>query len=230
LAGALDRSGVFVSDPAKKFQAGTVQAKVGALVGEARVRVIGDLPWEFDFDGMQPGRAPQHWVRAGRPWEVREVDGGNVLVKLKRDSGLLRNELFMGPSTMTGYTIQADVRGGKQGRRLTDIGLINNGYTLDLQGNLQKLEVRSWPAERRMAQAIDFAWEPDTWYTMRMRVEITGDKGVIYGKVWPRGAEEPGEWTIRTEDPLPIPTGSAGLIGYSPADIYYDNIKVVVNE
>ena len=35
---------------------------------------------------------------------------------------------------------------------------------------------------------------------------------------------------IPVEDPHPIAGGSPGLIGYSPVDIYYDNIKVTVNE
>jgi len=53
---------------------------------------------------------------------------------------------------------------------------------------------------------------------------------VILGKVWPRGSDEPADWSIRVEDATPIPSGSPGLIGYSPADVYYDNVKVMVNE
>ena len=82
-----------------------------------------------------------------------------------------------------------------------------------------KLEVRSWPSERRMAQAVDFAWEPGIWYTMKMKVEVAEDKAVVMGKVWKRGEAEPTEWTIRVEDATPIPAGSPGLVGYSPADI-----------
>jgi hypothetical protein len=229
LDGKLDGSGGFQPAAGTQHQAGTLVAMVGELSGEARVRVIGDLPWEFDFDQMTAGKAPHFWIAAGRPWQIREVDGEMLLVKIRRDSGLLRNALYMGPSTLSNYTIQTDVRGATKGRRVTDLGLINNGYTLDLQGNLQKLEVRSWPSERRMAQAVDFAWEPETWYTMKMRVDVSQDKAVIYGKVWPRGSEEPSEWSIQVEDATPIRSGSPGLVGYSPADVYYDNIKVMVN-
>jgi hypothetical protein len=204
-------------------------AQAEGLSGQARVRVISDLPWTFDFDEWTGERAPGYWIAAGRPWQVREVDGNRVLVKILRDSGLLRNALYMGPPTMNNFTIQADVWGNKKGRRITDVGLIANGYTLDLQGNLQKLEVRSWPSERRMAQAVDFAWEQGIWYTMKMRVEVDDEKAVILGKVWKRDEEEPAEWSIRVEDATPIPSGSPGLVGYSPADIYYDNIKVTVN-
>jgi len=227
LQGKVDDSGNLVPDKAAAFQGGHIVAKVDGLTAQARVRVISDLPWTFDFEGWNGERAPGFWIAAGRPWQVREVDGNQVLVKIRRDSGLLRNALYMGPPTMTNYTIQADVWGNKKGRRITDLGLIANGYTLDLQGNLQKLEVRSWPSERRMAHAVDFAWETGIWYTMKMKVEVNEDRALILGKVWKRGETEPADWSIRVEDATPIPTGSPGLVAYSPADVYYDNIKVM---
>jgi hypothetical protein len=226
LQGKVDGSGQLVPSKDAAFQGGSVVAKSGELTAQARVRVISDLPWSFDFEGWTGERAPNYWIAAGRPWQVREVDGNGVLVKIQRDSGLLRNALYMGPPTWSNYTIQSDVLGNKTGRRLTDIGLIANGYTLDLQGNLQKLEVRSWPSERRMAQVVDFAWEPGVWYTMKMKVEVDQAKAIVMGKVWKRGEAEPADWTIRVEDATPIPAGSPGLVGYSPADIYYDNITV----
>ena len=53
--------------------------------------------------------------------------------------------------------------------------------------------------------------------------------GLPPGSVWILDPE-PSDWTITVEDPLPIAGGSPGLIGYSPADIYYDNVKVTVNQ
>ena len=43
------------------------------------------------------------------------------------------------------------------------------------------------------------------------------------------GEDEPSDWTIVVEDPHPIAGGSPGLIGYSPVDIHYDNIRVTAN-
>ena len=80
-----------------------------------------------------------------------------------------------------------------------------------------------------MASQVDFPWEPDVWYRMVMRVEVTGQRALIKGKVWKKGEPEPADWTITVEDPLPIRGGSPGLIGYSPADVYYDNIKITEN-
>ena len=58
------------------------------------------------------------------------------------------------------------------------------------------------------------------------KVEVNKDRALILGTVWKRGETEPADWSIRVEDATPIPTGSPGLVGYSPADVYYDNIKV----
>ena len=54
-----------------------------------------------------------------------------------------------------------------------------------------------------MAKTIDFSWDTDVWYTMKMMVEVLDDKAVIRGKVWRAGEMEPAEWTITAEDPLP---------------------------
>ena len=86
--------------------------------------------------------------------------------------------------------------------------------------------MRSWASDLRMAKTIDFEWEVDTWYTMKLAVEQEADKTIVLGKVWKRGTDEPSEWTIRAEDPLPIRNGSPGIYGYSPTNVYYDNIKV----
>ena len=34
---------------------------------------------------------------------------------------------------------------------------------------------------------------------------------------------------MTVEDPEPVRNGSPGLIGYSPIDIYYDNVRVMEN-
>ncbi len=64
---------------------------------------------------------------------------------------------------------------------------------------------------------------------MKLRVEVRKDGCHVAGKVWPRGDPEPAAWTIEVDDPLPIASGSPGLIGYSPAEIFYDNIRVTKN-
>ena len=212
--------------PAERGQAGWVVANSGGLTARAWVRVVPSPPWTEDFEGIPAGRNPRHWVWGGRGFRVEEKDGNNVLVKPPAARGLDRSNLYIGPPGMRGYTVQADLMGGTRRRWRPDMGLIAHRYILDLQSAYQRLEVRSWSSDLRMVHRVPFEWAPDVWYTMKLRVDIEGDRAVVRGKVWKRGDAEPGAWTIEAEDPLPIREGSPGLYGYSPANVYYDNVSV----
>jgi hypothetical protein len=61
--------------------------------------------------------------------------------------------VFFGQPTMTGYTIETDVRGREQRRQRGDVGLINERYGLVLFGNGQKLELHPWQAADEMTGA-----------------------------------------------------------------------------
>ena len=79
-------------------------------------------------------------------------------------------------------------------------------------------------------EEVEWKWDPDVWYTMKLRAEVDGDQGLIRGKVWPRGTPEPAAWTVTARDPRPVRHGSPGLYGYSPAEILYDNVSVTANQ
>ena len=225
LTGTL-QDGTFTPDKSAGAHAGTVTVQSGDMKTMARVRVIPSLPWSQDFEAIELEKIPTHWIGATGKFFVREKDGNKILVKPPPVRGLDRSNVYIGPSTMKDYQIQIDLMGTRNKRRVPDMGLIANRYTLDMQGKHQRLQIRSWASDLRMAKTIDFAWETGVWYTMKMMVEIMDDKAIIRGKVWRRGEPEPEEWTITAEDPLPNREGSPGIYGNSPADIYYDNLKV----
>lgn len=225
LTGTL-QNGIFSPDKSAGAHAGTVTAQSGDMKTTARIRVIPTLPWTEDFESIELEKIPTHWIGATGKFFVREKDGNKVLVKTPVQRGLNRSNVYLGPSTMKNYHIQVDLMGTKNRRRLPDLGLIANRYTLDMQGRHQRLQIRSWASDLRMAKTIDFSWETDVWYTMKMMVELMDDKAVIRGKVWKTGESEPAEWTITAEDPLPNREGSPGIYGYSATEIYYDNLKV----
>ncbi|MYB02429.1 hypothetical protein F4X90_22540 [Candidatus Poribacteria bacterium] len=225
LTGTLQNN-TFTPDKSAGAHAGTVAVQSGDMKAMARVRVIPSLPWTEDFETIELEKIPTHWIGATGKFFVREKDGGKVLVKTPVQRGLNRSNVYLGPSTMKNYQIQVDLMGTKDKRRLPDMGLIANRYTLDMQGRHQRLQIRSWASDLRMAKTIDFEWETDVWYTMKMMVEVIEDKALIRGKVWRRGESEPAEWTITAEDPLPNREGSPGIYGYSATVIYYDNLKV----
>ena len=226
LSGAIGENGKLTLELSQVGQAGTVSAKIGDLQNSARVRVIPPLPWQEDFESIEEGKSPPHWVRATNRFVVREMDGNKILVKPPARRGLHRSNVYIGPPNMKDYTLQVDLLGTKPKRNLPDMGLIANRYTLEMQGNHQRLQVLSWRSDLRMAKWVDFKWEPNVWYTMKMTVNIVEDTAHVKGKVWLKDEPEPDEWTITVEDPLPNREGSPGIYGYSPAEIYYDNLKV----
>jgi hypothetical protein len=118
--------------------------------------------------------------------------------------------------------------------QLPDIGLTNQGYVLDLMGESQQLQIRTWSAQLRLDSQVPFAWKEDTWYRMKFRVDIESEPpaavAVLRGKVWPRDEPEPKEWTITARDESPNLSASPGLYGNAKvAELYLDNIEVVAN-
>ena len=225
LAGVVDVDGVFTAEALPVLQAGKVMAKAGALEASARVRVFGALPWSDDFES---GKVPGHWVGAGR-LAIGDSPEGKILTKAPVQVGLNRATVFIGPAAMQGYTIESDVRATRKGRRMGDVGLINNGYTLDMQGVHQKLQIRSWASELSFSKELEFAVESEVWYRMKLVVEPGAAKTTVRGKVWKRGEAEPSAWTIEFDDPVVLSGGAPGLYGDSPADIAWDNLKITSN-
>jgi len=227
------RNGRFVPAKRPPYQTGKVVAKHGDATASARVRVVAPIPMDEDFESYAAGAHPPYLKGAVSRFEVADLEGEKVLSKAP-SPGLDRHDTFIGRPHASNYTIQADVMGTRDGRRVADMGLINSGYIADLQGALQKLQIRSWSSALRMMQETPFSWKPGEWYTMKFQVKPQstreGDKALVRAKVWPRGEEEPAEWTLTVEDPLPIDEGSPGLIAYTPSLGYWDNVTVTPNE
>ena len=219
-------SGVLSTSANANNHGGKVVASVNGMTASAQVRLFSPLPWAENFES---GRPP-FWVGGGPRLSVVDVDGQQVFRKSASPNGLHRHAVYLGPADMSGYTIQADMMATEWRRRRPDLGLINSGYTLDLQGNAQRAQIQSWAAELRIDERTEFAWESDVWYTLKLRVDLENDRAIIRGKVWERNETEPSTWTVTAEDPHPIRNGSPGLIAYSPIDIYIDNVRVVENQ
>jgi outer membrane protein assembly factor BamB len=226
LPGEISAEGV-LKTPGAATVAGKVAAAVGDLKATTQVRLFGPLPWTFDFES---GAAPRWWIGAGPRFKVTEAEGGKRLTKPPVETGLNRSSVYVGPATMSGYTVEADLMATRQGRRMPDLGLIDQGYTLDLMGRHQKLQLRTWASELEKSANVDFPWEPDVWYHMKLRVDAGADKGTARGKVWKKGEAEPAAWTITLEDPIPVRAGSPGIYGDSVTDIHWDNLTVKVSE
>ena len=173
---------------------------------------------------------PKHWIGAGPRFKVDDVGGNKRLHKPPQETGLQRASVIIGPPTLSGYTVEGDVMFTKQGRRAGDLGLLDQGYTLDLMGKKQELQLRTWASELEKSVTVPFAAEPDTWYRMKLRVDVAGDQGTARGKVWKKDSPEPAEWMITLQDPLPVRAGAPGIYGDSSTDLYWDNVTVRTNE
>jgi len=230
----------------RPLQQGYVQAKVGELTAWARVRVVPPLPMKFDFSKVPEGRTPAGWVNCAGKF-VMEVlpDGTHVLKKLAPQNGappVARADAFIGLPNMTDYTIQSDVLGRQVDGNLPDMGIGANRYTMLLEGKRdadskkRTIMLASWnySNEYRVVKQVPFDWNPDTWYRMKLTVDLQKDKGIIRGKVWPADKPEPAEWTMVFEDPMPNREGAPALYGYAPGivagtEALYNNVSVTPN-
>jgi hypothetical protein len=245
LKGAVSADGTFTAE-AGPHQGGGVFAKLGNASGFTRVRVMPPLPWKFDFQPNPVGTPPLTWLGAGGKFSVQEPGGAKVLTKVPQVDLYYRARTNFGTPDIKNYTIQADVRAGLKEmggqRHIPDPGVINQRYMLMLYGNHQRLQIHTWSGALATEQSnagglqrtIPFTWEPDKWYTMKLRVEQANDKAIARGKVWSAGSAEPEAWLIEMEDAMPNRSGNPGLFGHSlvtpyKSDINYDNVLVMPN-
>ncbi|MEM6798316.1 MAG: PQQ-binding-like beta-propeller repeat protein [Planctomycetota bacterium] len=261
--GVVDASGVYHAPSDAAESCVLVTATVGDLSATARIRIVPPLPWEFDFeDGAED--VPLTWVGGRIRYNLREDDAGNHYlakpIELPTRPGKpttklgTRSRMWMGPSDLSDYTIQADVQmqTGAAGETTSDeplpefpvessnsavklpsLGLINSRYTFTLFGPNNEARLYSWCThDKRTQAAAKMTFKPGLWYTMKLQVEPDRDAGVarVAAKVWPRGEAEPQSWTLQLEDRAPNYEGSPGLFGDAKeAEFYVDNLSVVPN-
>ena len=227
-AGTVDKDLVYTA-PASGVAGVVVTATRGEMSATARIRVIPALPWKFDFSD---GKVPPVWIGADYRHKPAPLDGENGLVKISTIPKGTRSQSWMGWPDLHDYTVQADFKATEKNGRLPDMGLINQRYTLDLQGS-QNLQLRSWTPrlELRFAKTVPQQWTANTWYTLKFQSENSDGKVTLRGRIWQRGQPEPKEWTIEAVDATPNSLGSPGLFGNATdAEFYIDNVEVTANK
>ncbi|MEM9826038.1 MAG: PQQ-binding-like beta-propeller repeat protein [Planctomycetota bacterium] len=218
-------------------QSGTLLATAGDLKASVRVRQIPTLPYSEDFESTGPGLIPGGWTNTQLRYVTTKLDDGNtVLMKTARIAVPFYRQWygFIGTPEMSGYTISVDVMGEKVRDNLPNMGVTAHRYILQMVGNEQKLRISAWDAVPRVAEEIDFAWEPDAWYRLKMTVKTDGDQLKVLGKAWKKSDAEPAEWNLTLTDGNPNLSGPPGIygsaLGIQPpktgTPIYYDNVLV----
>lgn len=218
------RDGVLTVDADAGHVAVSVTVTASGVSGTARYRVVPPLPWSFDFDDHQ---VPITWIGARYRHEARDVDGQSAIVKITTIPKGTRSQTWFGPTDLDDYTITADVQAAAGSAKLPDIGVIAQRYTMDLMGESQQLQVRTWTAQLRMARTVPVSWQAGVWYRLKFQARNVGDQAVLRGKVWPRDQVEPKQWMLTATDDSPNRTGSPGLFGNSTnAEIAIENVTV----
>jgi hypothetical protein len=245
LAGELSGSGSTAKLTVAKApngQFGRVVAKMGGLTAHARIRVVPTLPYTMDFEKVPEGRTPAAWVNTMGKFSVVKLPDGNKVLRKRNDNAspiVNRANAYIGSPYQSDYTIECDVYGTKvRDKDMPDVGVGACRYYFQLIGNDQELRLGTWDAQKRIEKKINYPWKPGVWYTMRLTAGVEGGKGIIKGKVWPKGEKEPGEWTLQIEDPVPNTEGAPLVYGFANGtidaanpgpEIHYDNLKITPN-
>ena len=79
------------------------------------------------------------------------LDGQKVLEKTPLETLFKRARVFIGPTTWSNYTIEADVRAPTRRRQMGDVGITAQRYSLVLYGNVAAAEDSSRGNPRRRA-------------------------------------------------------------------------------
>jgi outer membrane protein assembly factor BamB len=231
LKGAVNGGGFTVASDAVE-QAGVIRAAAGGLTGEARVRVVRPLPWKEDFEGYADKQAPPGWVNVqASAVSVTTLDGRKVLQKAPLENIFKRSRVFIGPTDWSNYTFEADVRAPMRRRQMADVGITAQRYTLALYGTTQKLKLEPWEPETERTITVPFAWKPDAWYRMKLRVQNRPDGSVqVQGKAWAVGEPEPAAWLIDHVDPIGNRQGAPGLYLSAEFGVFLDNFALSANQ
>jgi outer membrane protein assembly factor BamB len=236
--------GQMIAAPDKVPSAGAFEASADGLKGYIRGRVLPGLPIKQDFEtfnltevttnAMEPptkfAYPPLPWIGARFKFDVRDKDGNKCLVKTIDNPFFQRAMVFMGTPDLKNYTIEADVMSDGNKRKMSEVGVINQHYLIELKGNEQALEITS--NQELLRQRVPFSWKPNIWYHLKARVDVAADgSGVIRGKAWKVGEPEPDGWINELPVHQAETRGSPGLFGFSAQGqrIYIDNISVAAN-
>ena len=239
-----DANGALVVKPDAKPSAGSWELTAEGLKGYMRGRVLPNPSYLQDFESFQPAEQtegppgvkfawpPLPWIGARFKWDIRELEGNRVLHKTLDRLLFQRAFTFFGDSRMSNYTLSADVMSDGNKRTMSNVGVINQRYVINLVGNYKQLEVLS--NQDRIKVAVPFPIQPKTWYRIESRVDVAPDgSGVVRAKAWKRDESKPEDWTIEVPHEHAHPHGAAGVYGFALQNqfpVYIDNISVTPNK
>lgn len=243
----VNEKGEMVVPEDAKLSAGAWEVTIGEWKGYMRGRVVCGLPYNENFEAFTPTEQqflddnpntrafawpPLPWIGARFRWEVKELEGNKVFAKTLDRLLFQRAFTLIGDPKASNYTVEADVMSDGNRRMMSNVGLINQRYVVNLVGNWQQMEVFS--NQERIRVTAPFQWQSKTWYRLKTRVDVAADgSGVVRAKAWKKDEPEPAAWTIEVPHKNAHKEGSPGIYGFSPQNqfpVYVDNISVTPNK
>lgn len=241
--GDFNVAGELIAGSENRPSAGAFKVTHGDLSGTIRGRILPSLPFKQDFEsfdlnvnhptevGVKFSYPPLPWIGARFKWEIRQLDGNNVLAKTLDRVLFQRALTFIGKEDMKDYTVEVDIMTDGNRRIMSTAGLVNQRYCVVLDGNRQLIEVNSNHSILKVSKP--FSWKPKIWYHLKMRVDILpDDSAIVRAKAWPKSQAEPTAWTIEVPHKNGNKQGSPGFFGFSPQSqfsVYLDNVQVTNN-
>lgn len=232
------RTGTVSAGADAKISAGALKVTYKGMSATTRGRIHAGSGYSEDFEavplkmespaGEKVNFPPLAWLGARIKWYVLEKDGSKVIANRLDNVLFQRTMNFFGDPEMSDYVLSADVMTDGNRRIKSTVGLVNQRYLITLVGNQNILEVSS--NHERVKSSVSFPIKANTWYSLKTHVKANADgSGEVRAKAWPKGEDEPAEWTIKVPVKRVHPKGSAGVFAFSPQAqkrVFLDNIKL----
>ena len=232
------RTGTVSAGADAKISAGALKVTYKGMSATTRGRIHAGSGYSEDFEavplkmespaGEKVNFPPLAWLGARIKWYVLEKDGSKVIANRLDNVLFQRTMNFFGDPEMSDYVLSADVMTDGNRRIKSTAGLVNQRYLITLVGNQNILEVSS--NHERVKSSVSFPIKANTWYSLKTHVKANADgSGEVRAKAWPKGEDEPAEWTIKVPVKRVHPKGSAGVFAFSPQAqkrVFLDNIKL----
>lgn len=231
------KTGTLKAGPEAKISAGALKVTVNGMSTTTRGRIhagpgytedFESVPLVMDYEGEKVNFPPLAWLGARIKWHVLEKDGSKVIANRLDNVLFQRTMNFFGDPKMKDYLLEADVMTDGNRRIKSTVGLVNQRYLITLVGNQNILEVSS--NHDRLKKSVPFPIKANVWYSLKTHVKANADgTGEVRAKAWPKGEDEPADWTITVPVKHVHSKGSAGVFAFSPQAqkrVYIDNIKL----
>ena len=185
--------------------------------------------YKEDFQNSAEGSMPEQLLVINGTFAVKS-EADNKFLQLPGEP--LDTFGFMLGSDETN-SIQSSIRATNTGKRFPEfgVGLLGPaGYRLWLQPAVGELQLLKGD---NVKSAKPYEWKPGGWLNLKLQLTKQNNKTTLQGKLWPRGTDEPKDWTITFEDneTEKPPKGRASVWGipYSGTPLDFDDIAISKN-